>query len=121
MYDLTFIKSPYLEFDMKKHHFVSVPGILAFLYYPGSFPFLFFSLLLLGLLGASIELLVYKLGGSNVILCALIAQVVAVRYVHFGYAPNNSYMLFGAILLNLLIIFSIEKILLFLKNRSIIL
>jgi len=109
MYDLTFIKSPYLQVDMSKHHFIGLPGILAFFYYPGSLPFLFFSMLLLGFLGAGIEISVYKLSGGNIILCSLIAQVVAYRYASFGYVPYQSYLLFGAIFLNVLIIFSVDR------------
>jgi len=109
MYDLTFIKSPYLQVDMSKHHFIGLPGILAFFYYPGSFPFLFFSMLLLGFLGAGIEMSVFKLSGGNIILCSLIAQVVAYRFAHFGYVPYQSYLLFGSIFLNVLIIFSVDR------------
>ncbi|MEN6318161.1 MAG: hypothetical protein ABFD82_05350 [Syntrophaceae bacterium] len=112
MYDLTFIVSPYVEMDKSINHFVSVPGILAFFYYPGSYVFLFVSMLFLGFLGAGIEVFVYKLGGANIILCSLLAQIVAYRYAHFGYAPNQSYLLFGSILLNVLIIYFFNKFLL---------
>ncbi len=88
MYDLTLIKSPYLELDLSKHHFISLPGILAFFYYPGSFTFLFFSMLFLGFLGAGIELFVYKLSGANIILCALLAQVVAYQICPFRICPE---------------------------------
>jgi hypothetical protein len=109
MYDLTFIKSSYVGMDMSKYHFISLPGILAFFYYPGSYPFLFISMLLLGFVGAAIEIFVYRLGGGNMILCSLMAQVVAYRYAHFGYAPNQSYLLFGSIFLNILIIYLLGK------------
>jgi len=109
MYDLTFIESPYLEMDKSINHFVSVPGILAFFYYPGSYVFLFICMLFLGFLGAGIEMFVYRLGGANIILCSLLAQIVAYRYAHFGYAPNQSYLLFGSVLLNVLIIFLLNK------------
>jgi len=111
MYDLTFIESSYLNMDKSKHHFVSLPGILAFFFYPGSYVFLFICMLFLGLLGAVIEMFVYRLGGANIILCSLLAQVVAYRYAHFGYAPNQSYLLFGSVFLNVLIIFLLNKFL----------
>lgn len=117
MYDLTFIKSPYLQVDMSKHHFIGLPGILAFFYYPGSFPFLFMSMLLLGFLGAGIELFVYRLSGGNMILCSLMAQVVAYRYAHFGYAPHQSYLLFGSLFLNVLIIYLLDRSLVFLDKK----
>ncbi len=119
MYDREFIVSPYMEMDWSKHHFVGVPGILAFFYYPGSFPFLFFSMFLLGFLGAAIELFVYRFSGANIMLCALLAQVVSSRYVHFGYAPNQSYLLFGSLFLNVLIIYIIDKLLQRLNRKSI--
>jgi len=117
MYDLTLIKSPYLQVDMSKHHFIGLPGILAFFYYPGSFTFLFFSMLLLGFLGAVIEMFVYKLSGGNIILCSLIAQVVAYRFAHFGYVPYQSYLLFGSIFFNVLIIYLLDRSLLFLNRK----
>ncbi|HWR26539.1 MAG TPA: hypothetical protein VN316_01545, partial [candidate division Zixibacteria bacterium] len=107
-----------LSKDMSKHHFISLPGIVAFFYYPRSYPFLFISLFLLGFLAAGIEISVYKLGGANIILCALIAQVVAYRYAHFGYVPKQSYLLFGTIYLNILIIWLSNKILSFWNNKS---
>lgn len=112
-YDSNIITSPYRHLDLDKHHFVSVPGILAFFFYPGSFLFLFFSMFILAALGAGIEISIYKLSESNVILCSLFAQVVAYRYAHFGYVPKQSYLLFGTIYLNLFLIFLANKFLLY--------
>ena len=120
MYDRELIESYYLRADKLKHHFVSVPGILAFFYYPGSFPFLFFSMFLLGFFGAVVEYFVYRFSGANIILCALLAQVVASRYAHFGYAPNHSYMLFGTLFMNMLIIYFFDKFLYLFKKGSLI-
>jgi len=103
LYDLKIIES-YVGHDLSEHHFVSLPGLLAFLFYPGSFWFLFFSMLLMGGLGATIDFFVYKVG-QNPVLCSLLAQVVAYRYAHFGYAPGHSYVLFAAIFLNLSLIY----------------
>ena len=68
------------------------PPMLAFFFYPGSYGFLFFAMLALGILGAAVEAAVYKLGGGNLILCSLMAFVVAYRYVHFGYVPARSFL-----------------------------
>ena len=108
-YDNNFIESPYEEADKTKHHFISLPGIIAFFFYPGSFFLLFSSMFTMGALGSIIETFVFKFGGKNVILCSLIAQVVAYRYAHFGYVPKQSYLLFGAIFLNLIIIYLADK------------
>ena len=94
-------------------HSVSLPGIIAFCFYPGSYIFLFGCMFLLGLIAALVEVSAYKLGGKNLILCALLAQVVAARYVHFGYVPVQSYLLFGALYLNLFIIYFADKLILF--------
>jgi hypothetical protein len=110
-YDLEIAKSTNIEnVILLNHHFISMPGILAFFYYPGSYIILFVSMIMLGILGAVIEIFVFKLGGRNIILCALMAQIIASRYAHFGYAPKRSYLLVGAIILNVLIIYSINKI-----------
>ncbi|VEN74468.1 conserved membrane hypothetical protein [Candidatus Desulfarcum epimagneticum] len=114
LYDLDIIAtSSYAEIDTSKLHHISTPGILAFFYYPGSLFFLFFSMFLIGLIGAGIEIFVHKLGESNLILCSLFAQVVAYRYAHFGYVPGQSYLLFGALFLNMLLIYYANKFLLF--------
>jgi hypothetical protein len=88
-----------------------LPGVIAFFYYPGSYVFLFSGIFLLGIGAALIELLVYRLGGKNLILCALMAQVVAYRYSSFGYVPGRSYLLFGSIILTIALIWSANRVL----------
>lgn len=109
-YDANLIESPYKNTDFSKHHHLSLPGILAFFFYPGSFLFLFFCMVLLGVLAASIEWGVYVWGGRNLILCALMSEVVAYRYASFGYVPAQSYLLFGTIALNILMIYILYKL-----------
>lgn len=110
LYDQNFINSPYLNpnIDKSRNHFVSLPGIIAFLYYPGSLAFLFSSLVVCALFAAAIEFAAYRLGGQNWLLCSLFAQVVAFRYASFGYVPGQSYLFFGALALNILIIFAAD-------------
>lgn len=116
-FDNNFIESAYINTDKTKHHFISLPGIIAFFFYPGSFWFLFFSMFALGGFAAIIEFSVYMLGGKNVILCALLAQVVAYRFASFGYVPAQSYLLLGALFLNLFIIYFAEKFISFFNNK----
>jgi hypothetical protein len=113
LYDRIFIDSPYNDprIDKTKHHFVSLPGMVAFLYYPGSLSFLFVVLFTAGLLAAGLEALVYRLSGRNWLLCALFGQVIAFRYASFGYVPSQSYLLFGTLALNALIIYVIDTML----------
>ena len=110
-YDNHLIESAYANTDTTKHHFISLPGIVAFFFYPGSFLFLFASMFALGSVAALIEAFVFRVGGRNLILSALIAQVVAFRYASFGYVPKQSYLLFGTILLNVLIFYAADKLL----------
>lgn len=117
-YDLNLIQSSYLEIDTSKHHFISLPGVIAFCFYPGSFGFLFGALLLVGFIGAAIEIFVYQFGGRNLILCSLLGQVVAFRFASFGYVPTQSYLLFGTLFLNVMLIYSLNKVLLFKYRHS---
>jgi hypothetical protein len=57
-----------------------------------------------------IEIIAFKAGGKNLIFAALIAEIVAFRFIHFGYLPHQSYLLFGTIFLTLLMIFFFKKI-----------
>lgn len=118
-FDQNMITSPYRNMDTSKYHYVSLPGIVAFCFYPGSYPFLFASVFLVGLLAALIEISAYKLGGRNVILCALIAQVVAYRLMSFGYVPAQSYKLFGTIYLNLILIYAANWVLQYFGTKQV--
>ncbi len=116
LFDELILEQEWKGIPMHSHHFINLPGALAFFYYPGSYPFLFACMVVLGLVGAGIEFFVYKFSGANIILCSLLAQVVAYRYTHFGYVPGRSYLLFGSLLLNVLMIYFLEKLLRKLTN-----
>lgn len=109
-YDKNIIISPYRNTNFNLHHYVSLPGIIAFFLYPNSLLFLFFSMLLIALCASSIEYITFKYCGNNLILCSLIAEVMAFRFAHFGYAPGQSYVLFFAIIANLFLINILNKI-----------
>jgi hypothetical protein len=110
-YDENFIKSPYDNARGDGHHFISLPGYVAFLFYPASYLFLFAAVFAFSAIAYAIEYFVYRLGGRNLVLCALIAQVVAFRYTSFGYVPLQSYMLFGSIVANVLIFYCADRLL----------
>lgn len=109
-YDANLINSPYKNMDMSTHHYISLPGFIAFFYYANSILFLSIIIFLLSLFASFLEYLSYKADAGNFMLAALIAQVVAYRYTHFGYAPAQSYLLFGSIVLNLFLIYGVNKI-----------
>ncbi|MDZ4017812.1 hypothetical protein [Pseudomonas sichuanensis] len=116
-YDQHFVVSSYDNTRGDGTHFISLPGYLAFLFYPGSFLFLFFAVMAFSLVAVIFEFLVYRLGGQNLAFCALIGQVIAFRFTSFGYVPLQSYLLFGSILLNVLILFSCDRALRFIYKH----
>lgn len=59
------IKSNYVNIDTSKHHFINLPGIVAFSFYPGSYLFLFISIFIVGILATLIEISAFKLGGRT--------------------------------------------------------
>ena len=83
-YDNVIITSPYRDIDKTNHHFVSMPGVLAFCFYLGSYTILFVCMFLFGISASLIKKLVFYLGGKNVILCSLFGQIVAHRFASFG-------------------------------------
>ena len=87
-YDINLINSKYQY--IKNHHYVSLPGIVGFLFYPGSYLFLFVCMILISLSASCFEIFIYKFGGKNIILCSLLAQVIAFRFASFGYVPAQS-------------------------------
>jgi hypothetical protein len=106
------------QVDTKDHHFISLPGIIAFLFYPGSYIFLFVSVVMLGLFASWIEFLSFKFSEGNYIFSSLIGQVVAYRFIHFGYVPRQSYLLFGTIFVNIFLFYGADKILSLKKTMS---
>jgi hypothetical protein len=110
-YDRTLIKSPYAAVDTAKYNYISLPGIIAFCFYPGSLAFLFLCMLVVSALAAAIEISIFVMGGRNLILCALLAEVIASRCAHFGYAPTHTYLLVGALYLNLALVHGVNKLL----------
>jgi hypothetical protein len=111
-YDEKFISSAYSSNEqISTRHFISLPGLIAFSYLTGSLLFVLFFSLICGLVASTIEITTYFFAGKNLILCSLLGQVVAYRYTHFGYAPAQSYLLFGTIALNIALIYLLEKLL----------
>jgi hypothetical protein len=108
-YDKNFINSYHSNTGDNGRHFISLPGYFAFLFYPGSYLFLFAAVAAFSVLAAGLEYLTYRFAGRNLVLCALIAQVIAYRYTSFGYVPMQSYKLFGSIALTILILYVADK------------
>lgn len=106
-------KYPFYEREIQKRvlkksntiiYGITTPGIIAFFSYADSYIILYMSIFIISLLFIYFEILLIKLT-SNVILCSLISQVIAYRLVHFGYLPQNSYLLFISIILSIIVFF----------------
>lgn len=104
-YDIEIANSHYQQTTTESTHFVTLPGIIAFLYYPGSYVFLLLSLMCIYYIGWFIEKLAYICSFSNTIFTSVISLAVASRFAHFGYVPLRSYLLFGTILANILLVY----------------
>ena len=83
----------------------TLPGIIAFLFYSGSLAFLFIGMIILIILANILEFISFKASGKNLIFCSLIGQVIAFRFIHFGYLPKQSYLLFGSIFLTIFAVY----------------
>mgnify|MGYP006089181173 CR=1 FL=1 len=86
----------------------TLPGIIAFLFYSGSYMLLFFLMFFITIAASFFEYLSFKLSNNNLIFSALIGQIIAFRLIHFGYLPHQSYLLFGTILITIFIVFLIN-------------
>ena len=83
----------------------TLPGIIAFLFYSGSYYFLFISMFIICIIGSLIEYLAFRLSSNNLIFSALIGQVISFRLIHFGYLPHQSYLLFGTIIITIFLVY----------------
>ena len=86
----------------------TLPGILAFIYYSGSYFILFIIMFLITIFASYLEYISFKLSSQNLIFSALIGQVIAFRFIHFGYLPHQSYLLFGTILLTIIFTYTLS-------------
>ncbi len=88
---------------------ITLMGIVAFLFYSGSFIFLFLSLSIICLFCSFLEFVSYKIT-NNMLFSALISQILAYRLWHFGYIPSNSYKLLLSICFIIFLIYLYRKL-----------
>ena len=88
----------------KRQYTVILPGIISFLSYPGSALFLFFSCGIIYMICASIEAIALKFSYGCLIFSNFIGYIIGYRLIHFGYLPRQSYLMFGAILITIVLI-----------------
>ena len=87
----------------------TLPGIIAFLFYGGSYYLLFILIFFISLIASLIEYCSFKFSYNNMIFSALIGQVIAFRLIHFGYLPHQSYLLFGTIIITIFLVFLVNS------------
>ena len=88
---------------------ITLPGIIAFFYYSGSYILMFIFIFFCCLIASFLEYFAFKLSKQNLIFSSLIGQVIAYRFIHFGYMPQNSYLLFSSIFITILVAFFLKK------------
>jgi len=88
----------------------TLPGIVAFFFYSGSYYILFLLIFLVSIISSYFEYISFKLSSKNLIFSALIGQVVAYRLIHFGYLPHQSYLLFGTIVLSIIMVYLLSLV-----------
>lgn len=93
---------------------LTLPGIIAFLYYSGSLVFLSISLIIINLFMCLIEKIMRILLGNQLLFISLVSQILAYRMWHFGFAPLNSIKLLTAIFITIFLVYLMNKI--FMKN-----
>ena len=88
----------------------TLTGIIGFSYYMGDKFIVFLSLFVLSLFASLIEYFSFKMTNKNLIFSSLIGQIIAFRFIHFGYLPHQTYLLFSAIFLSILMIYILNKL-----------
>ena len=88
---------------------LTLPSIFGFLYYTGSYFFIFISIIFIIMFCNFLEKLSIFFN-NNIFLSAIIGQLLAYRLWHFGYVPLNSYKFLLSILFTILLCFFLTKI-----------
>ena len=112
-YDANFIKSAYVDVDYTKKQFVTLPGFIAYFFYSGSFIFLFLLVSFSMTIGYLIEYFSIYITSENYVIVAFTSNLIAYRWIHFGYMPLNTIQYFISIVATLLLYFYFFKLALY--------
>jgi hypothetical protein len=82
-----------------------LPGMIAFLYYSGSLLFLFVSIVTLCLVASTVEFISFMISKKNMFFSSLVSMIIAYRFIHFGYLPHQSYLLFVSLFFVIFLVF----------------
>jgi len=108
-YDANFIKSAYVDVDFTKKQFVTLPGFIAYFFYSGSFFFLFLLVSFSMAVGYLIEYFSIYITSENYVIVAFTSNLIAYRWIHFGYMPLNTIQYFISIVATLLLYYYFFK------------
>ena len=95
----------------------TLPGLIAFLFFSGSYIFLFFMMMCFCFIASVLEYITFKSTFNNLLTSGLIGMVISYRFAHFGYLPARSYLLFGSII-GIIILFYLIKFFYVLYKKS---
>lgn len=87
---------------------LSLVGIIGFLYYSGSYTFVFFSIFLISIVFSTFEKFVFQFT-KNIIFTCLVSQIFAYRLMHFGYLPSDTYKIIIAAIFTTISLFLFYK------------
>ena len=111
-YMKNFFSSFKIESSLNKNlNTVILPGVVAFLYYSGSYLFVFFGMIFFLLLFTFLEILFTKYSNNNNILASIIGFALAWRLSNFGYLPINTIQFIFSFIGTLIIVVCISKLL----------
>ena len=104
-YENNFLGKKNIEYfpEFKNNYGVVLPGFFSFSFYSGSISFFLILIAFFYILGVTLEYLSFRFSFGNMIFSSLISQVYIYRLIHFGYLPSQSYLLLGALLLNIIL------------------
>jgi hypothetical protein len=86
----------------------TLPGLVAFLYFLGSYIFLYIAMIFFCFVASTLEYLTFRASFNNLLASSVIGMVIAYRFAHFGYLPARSYLLFGSVMIIILMLFVIK-------------
>ena len=87
----------------------TLPGIITFLFYSGSYYFLFISLMIIILIFSWLEITCLKISNNNMIFAAFISYTTAFRLFNFGYAPSDSHLYLISIAASIFLMFILSN------------
>jgi hypothetical protein len=87
---------------------ITLPGIIGFSYYLGSYSLVFFITFLFGILGILFELIFLRIGTYPLVVASL-SFLLSYRLVSFGYAPKDSIIYFLSLLVVGIIAISMKR------------